>query len=240
MKKTSLLLASVFSAFILNAQTLVISNGEDTGLNWGQIGSTAVEIVDWHPQDGNGTQKAMAIWISTNSDQWSGGGLGGLNIDVNTYNTISVLVYKNVTGNVQLELQDGTNNYYLQAYYDVPGTWQKLEFTIPSEMDNIQTLLIAPFIDYDLSTITNDGGVEQSRAFWDEVEAFHKTATSVLDVNTGKEIVSTQIYSVNGNLLQTLKKGETHYQTVLPRGIYIIKSTDTDGKVINSKFTKAY
>lgn len=96
----------------------IISNAEDTGLSWWQAGSTAVEIVDWHPKEGNPTAKAMTIWISPTSDAWSGGGLGGLNINVSAYNKISVLVYKNVAGTVWFELQDNWSKSicYRQLY----------------------------------------------------------------------------------------------------------------------------
>ncbi len=173
MKKTILLLVSNLVFMTMFSQQ-VISNGEDTGLGWWQSGSTAVENVDWHPKGGNPSAKSFAIWISTNSDQWSGGGLSGLNINVSDYNTISLLVYKNVTGTVRLELQDGTSNYFVTANYTTAGVWQKLDFPIPSQMGNITTLLIAPFIDYDLSTIVG----EQSRCFWDEVIAFNTYSIS--------------------------------------------------------------
>lgn len=215
-----------------SGQNLVISNGEDIGVNWWKAGSTNVEIVDWHPKDGNSTNKAMTIWISKNSDVWSGGGLGGLNIDVNAYNTISMLVYKNVAGTVRLELQDGdgeNNKFFVSADYNSPGTWQKLEFPFPSEMKNIKTLLIAPFIDYDLSTIVG----EQSRCFWDEVEATYKIRASENVLFENDEIVSSQIYSINGTFLGTFNEIEQRQQ--LPKGIYIIKSTRKNGRITVSK-----
>ncbi len=241
MKKITLFLMLILGVLTINAQNLVISNGEeDTGLGWWQAGSTNVEIVDWHPKDGNPSEKSMTIWISPDSDVWSGGGLGGLNINVNTYNAISVLVYKNVAGTVRLELQDGVNNYFVSANYNTPSTWQKLEFDIPSEMGNIQTLLIAPFIDYDLSTITNDGDVHQSRCFWDEVEAFYKIPTPVSEIKNENRIISTQIYSITGSLLQTLDTNATIYKTSLPKGIYIIKSIDELNNEVTSKVVKTY
>ncbi len=238
MKIKILLLSIVLSVLSINAQNLVISNGEDTGLGWWQAGSTAVEIVDWHPKDGNPSEKSMTIWISTNSDVWSGGGLGGLNIDVTTYNTISVLVYKNVAGTVRLELQDGdgeNNKFFVSADYNTPGTWQKLEFPIPAEMGNIKTLLIAPFIDYDLSSIVG----EQSRCFWDDVEAFYKVPASINSLFENKEIVSSQIYSINGHLLQTIYGNENVMQLQLPKGFYIVKSTDINGNITTDKMLYA-
>ncbi|MDP4239479.1 MAG: hypothetical protein Q8904_08430 [Bacteroidota bacterium] len=233
MKKTILL--SLFSiAFLaLNAQTMVISNGEDTGLNWWQSGSTVVELVDWHPKEGNPSAKAMTIWISTNSDQWSGGGLSGLNIDVSVYNTISLLIYKNVTGTVRLELQDGTKNYFVSANYTTAGVWQKLNFTIPAEMGNITTLLIAPFIDYDLSTIVG----EQSRCFWDEVVAFSSQTTGLPNTMITKEIVKTEIFTMTGKLLETLNKSQKVPYSSMLKGMYILKQTDVEGNIACSKIS---
>lgn len=233
MKKT-LLLSLFFIAFIgLNAQTMVVSNGEDTGLNWWKAGSTDVEIVDWHPKEGNPSAKAMTIWISTTSDQWSGGGLSGLNIDVSVYNTISVLVYKNVIGTVRLELQDGTTNYFVSANYDTPSVWQKLVFPIPTGMGNITTLLIAPFIDYDLSTITG----EQSRCFWDEVIAYNNTTTGVSNINDPNDrVIRTDIYTLAGQLIKTQIDSKTiDYASLSKNNLYLIKETTESGQIISKK-----
>lgn len=232
MKKTILLSLFCIAFLALNAQTMVISNGEDIGINWWQAGSTNVEYVDWHPKEGNPSAKAMTIWISTNSDAWSGGGLSGLNIDVNVYKTISVLVYKNVTGTVRLELQDGTKNYFVSANYTTPGAWQKLTYSIPSEMGNITTLLIAPFIDYNLSTIVG----EQSRCFWDDVVA-SGTTTGLSNATTTKEIVKTEIFTMTGKLLETLNSGQKVPYSSMLKGMYILKQTDVEGNVACSKIS---
>jgi hypothetical protein len=230
MKKTILLSLFCVAFLALNAQTMVISNGEDTGINWWQAGSTGIEYVDWHPKTGNPSAKAMTIWISPTSDAWSGGGLGGLNIDVKVYKTISVLVYKNVTGTVRLELQDGGPNQFVSANYTTPGVWQKLEFAIPAGMGKITTLLIAPFIDYNLSTIVG----EQSRCFWDDVVASSQT-TGLSNTMTTKEIVKTEIFTMTGKLLETLNNSQIVPYSSLSKGIYILKQTDIEGNTACSK-----
>ena len=232
MKKTILLSLFCVSFLALNAQTMVISNGEDIGINWWQAGSTNVEYVDWHPKEGNPSAKAMTIWISPTSDAWSGGGLGGLNIDVKVYKTISVLVYKNVTGTVRLELQDGTKNYFVSANYTTASVWQKLDFAIPAEMGNITTLLIAPFIDYNLSTIVG----EQSRCFWDDVVASSQT-TGLSNRMTTKEIVKTEIFTITGTLLETLNNSQKVPYSTMSKGIYILKQTDIEGNTACSKIS---
>lgn len=232
MKKTILLSLFCVAFLALNAQTMVISNGEDTGINWWQAGSTNIEYVDWHPKEGNPSAKAMTIWISPTSDAWSGGGLGGLNIDVSTYNTISVLVFKNVAGTVRLELQDGSGpNQLVLANYTTPGAWQKLVFAIPAGMGNITTLLIAPFIDYNLSTIVG----EQSRCFWDDVIAFKDTTTSVSSPSVYAEIAKTEIFSLTGKLLLTLNGSQKLPYSSNLKGLFIIKRTDVEGKTTSTK-----
>ncbi len=230
MNKITFIISMVITCNFAFGQT-VVSNGEDTGLGWWQAGSTNVEIVDWHPKEGNPSAKAMTIWISPTSDAWSGGGLGGLNINVSMYNKISVLVYKNVAGTVRLELQDGGPNQFVSANYTTPGAWQKLEFAIPAGMSTITTLLIAPFIDYNLSTIAG----EQSRCFWDEVIAFNDTSTGIHNTINSTEIVKTEIYTVSGKLIKTLTGGQKTPNSLLLQGLYILKQTDAEGNITSSK-----
>lgn len=226
MKKTILLLVLNFAVVTLFAQQ-VISNGEDVGINWWQAGSTGIEYVDWHPKEGNPSAKAMTIWISPTSDAWSGGGMGGLNINVSTYNKISVLMYKNVAGTVRLELQDGGPNQFVSANYTTPGAWQKLEFAIPAGMGNITTLLIAPFIDYNLSTIVG----EQSRCFWDDVIAFNDTNTGVSSPSeiSNRVIVKTEIYTLTGSRVFSLNAQQNIPYSALAKGVYIIQTEDNSG-----------
>ncbi|MEZ7865938.1 MAG: T9SS type A sorting domain-containing protein [Paludibacteraceae bacterium] len=225
MKKFTLIISLIISCNFAFGQ-IVISNGEDTGLGWWQAGSTAVEIVDWHPKEGNPTAKAMTIWISPTSDAWSGGGLGGLNINVSAYNKISVLVYKNVVGTVRLELQDGGPNQFVTANYTTPGVWQKLEFAIPAGMGNITTLLIAPFIDYNLSTIVG----EQSRCFWDEVIAFKDTTANISNSFPMSEVFKYEFFSITGILIKTFNNSQEISYSDLAKGFYIIKQTNNAGK----------
>ena len=238
MRKAILFLATVFSAFALSAQTLMISNGEDVGIDWWPAGSTGI-IECWNnpSKDAvNSTEKATTVWIGDNPDPWTGGGLGGLNIDVTIYDMISVLIYKQVAGNVQLEIQQGDAKYYLRADYTTPNQWQKLEFAIPAEMTQITTLLVAPFIEKE---VTLEG--EQHRMWWDEIIAFKEdTSTAIAGLNSNKEIVSTQIFSITGSLLQSLDKGQTINQTSLSSGTYIIKTIDVNGKITSSKYVKTY
>ncbi|MDD2996891.1 MAG: hypothetical protein PHP99_11880 [Paludibacter sp.] len=174
MKKFTLIISMIITCNIAFGQ-IVLSNGEDTGLDWWQAGSTKVEYVDYHPKEGNPSAKCMTIWISPDSEAWSGGGLSGLNIDVSAYNKISVLVYKNVAGDVQLEIQsDGEQNKdWLKVWYseDNLGKWQKLTFKIPENRTAIiNNILVAPH--------AHDAGqpvvFTTHRVYWDELIALPK------------------------------------------------------------------
>lgn len=77
------------------------------------------------------------------------------------------MVYKQISGTVQLELQDGTNKVYLQKEYTTPGKWQKLVYDIPIGLGNITTLLVAPHLVNTTENPIPDG--EAHRMWWDEV-----------------------------------------------------------------------
>lgn len=173
MKKNYLLIIVLFSTFMLNAQEQVIFNGETVNNGWWVAGSTQyIDIWDNPSKDEvNGTDKAITVWMNNGADVWTGGGIGGLNINVNTYNSVSVMVYKQISGTVQLELQDGTNKVYLQKEYTTPGKWQKLVYDIPIGLGNITTLLVAPHLVNTTENPIPDG--EAHRMWWDEVIAFY-------------------------------------------------------------------
>lgn len=231
MKTVFLLLVAFFYVFTSNAQTLVISNGEDTGTGWWTAGSAgSVDIWDNPSKDDvNNTDKAMTVWINNGDVSYTGGGLSGLDIDVNTYNAISVMIFKKMEGAVRLELQDGTQSYFVTTNYTTPGSWQKLTFPIPAGTGNIKTLLVAPhFEDYTLNIIP-DG--EYHRMWWDQIVAYNESTSSIqTESSTEEETVSTQVYSLAGRLLQTALNSGTINRNTLSEGTYLIKKTDRTGK----------
>ncbi len=236
MKKLFLISIAIFCFHAANAQTLVISNGENTGTGWWTAGSAgSVDIWDNPSKDAvNSTDKSMTVWINNGDASYTGAGLSGLNIEVNTYDAISVMVFKRITGTVRLELQDGTQSYFVTANYTTPGLWQKLTFAIPAGTGNITTLLVAPhFEDYTLNPIP-DG--ESHRIWWDEVVAY-KQATSGINAESAfvAEIVSTQVYSLTGDLLQNVSKGEAIHWNALPKGVYLGKKVQNNGRTTYEK-----
>ena len=237
MKRTFLLLALNAAVFTLFAQQTVISNAEDTGTGWWPAGSACcIDLWDTPAKDSeNNTSKAVTVWINNDNVNYTGGGISGLNVDVSLYNTISVMVYKQITGKVRLELQDGVGpNQFVTQEYTAAGVWQKLNFPIPAGMGNIKTLLVAPhFEDYTLNPIP-DG--ESHRMWWDEVIAFNDASTGVTDINANTvQIIRTELYTITGEFVKSFDKDASIIDYQLKPGLYLVKKINEKGVVKCSK-----
>jgi hypothetical protein len=93
---------------------------------------------------------------------------------------------------------------------------------------------VAPhFEDYTINPIP-DG--ESHRMWWDEVVAY-KQATSGIGEESSSlaEMMSTQVYSLSGHLLQNASKGESINWNAFPKGVYLVKKVDSAGKISNEK-----
>lgn len=236
MKRSILLLVANLFIVTLFAQQ-VISNGEDTGTGWWPAGSAgAVDTWD-NPlkDDVNGTNKAMTVWINNGDADYTGGGIGGLSIDVSPYNTISVMIFKQIAGTVRLELQNGTSNFFVTANYTSPGAWQNLKFLIPAGVGTLTTLLVAPHFENYVTNPIPDG--EAHRMWWDQVVAYNDTTTGISNAFDSKRqnIVKTEIYSLNGVLIEQLGANEEIPYTRLSRGVFLVKCTDNNGNTSVSK-----
>jgi hypothetical protein len=160
----------------IGASILVIFNGEDGTNPWWSTGGANVEVPDW--LDGSdGNKGAATIWRDNENDAWAGGGLS-LDLDISTYNKISVDINKRVEGNVQVELQDGEKRAYLNVLYtpaSPEGGWQTLVFDIPEGWTHLTALLVAP---HNVNTTNNpiDFSIdnERHRMSWDNVKAIPK------------------------------------------------------------------
>ena len=160
---------------------LVIFNGEDVKPEWANIAST-VESPFANPlTDGINTTPFCASIMRSGNDTdaggkpWSGGALWNsykVNIDPAVYDRISIMVLKEVAGDVQLEIQsDGEQNKdWLKVWYseDNLGKWQKLTFKIPENRTAIiNNILVAPHAH-------DAGGFTTHRMYWDELIALPK------------------------------------------------------------------
>jgi hypothetical protein len=157
---------------------LVIYNGEDVVPQWWTVGSAgdiSSNFANPKPDVLNATPFCASIWRNPGDDDWTGGGLGGLNIDPAVYNHFTLLVWKEYEGDVQLEIQgDGAGNQWLKVWYsgDALGEWQKLEFTLPEGhgLTKIHTILVAPQI----TGTKDDPNFSGQRMYWDELIALPK------------------------------------------------------------------
>lgn len=158
---------------------IVIFNGEDIAPVWSGLAAT-VDSPFPNPQtDGINTTPYCASIMRSGEDTdnggkpWSGGALWNkVNIDPTFYGSFSLMVLKEVPGDVQIEIQsDGEQNKdYLKVWYgkEEVGKWEKLTFTIPEERTAvINSILIAPH--------AHDAGqpvpFSTQRMYWDELIA---------------------------------------------------------------------
>lgn len=166
------------------APGLVIFNGEDVAPVWADLAAT-VESPYANPKtDGINTSSHCASAMRDGSDTdaggkaWSGGALWNsykVDIDPAVYGSFSLMVLKNVQGDVQLEIQsDGEENKdWLKVWYSEEslGEWQKLTFEIPEGRTAvINNILVAPHC--------HDAGqpvpFETQRMYWDELIAIFR------------------------------------------------------------------
>jgi hypothetical protein len=166
------------------APGLVIFNGEDVNPAWGGLAAT-VESPYANPlTDGINNTPFCASMMRDAADTdaggkaWSGGALWNsykVNIDPAVYDSFTLMVLKEVVGDVQLEIQsDGEQNKdWLKVWYsdDNLGKWQKLTFKIPEGRTAvINNILVAPHC--------HDAGqpvaFPTQRMYWDELVAVPK------------------------------------------------------------------
>jgi hypothetical protein len=163
---------------------IVIFNGEDVSPQWTGIAGN-VDSPFANPQkDGINTTAYCASILRAGEDTdnggkaWSGGALWNsykVNIDPAKYGSFSLMVLKEVAGDVQLEIQsDGEQNKdWLKVWYsdDNLGKWQKLTFTIPEGRTAvINNILAAPHC-HDAGQPVSFG---TQRMYWDELIAIPK------------------------------------------------------------------
>jgi len=159
---------------------LVIYNGEDIAPVWDPIASTINNGYTNPKTDGiNSSAYCVAITRNKSTDDggqpWSGGALWNaykVNIDPAIYSKFTLMVLKNVAGDVQLEIQstDGVKDYIKAAYSaDNLGQWQNLTFTIPaSRTAIINNILVAPHV----ADTSGDATYTPQLMYWDNLKAY--------------------------------------------------------------------
>ena len=163
---------------------LVIFNGEDVAPTWTDIAASVNSPYPNPQKDGINPTAFCASIMKSGEDTdnggkpWSGAALWNaykVNINPAVYGSFSLMVLKEVAGDVQLEIQsDGeANKDWLKVWYSEEdlGKWQKLVFQIPEGRTAvINNILVAPHC--------HDAGkpvpFATQRMYWDELIAIPK------------------------------------------------------------------
>lgn len=202
MKKISLLsLACLIAGAVFGQSPVVIYNGEDINPQWQTCAVNAINNnVDNPVKTGiNPSAKCVSIErVSGGEDnggrRWSGGafweGDNIINISPSIYNRISLMVLKNVEGQVALEIQSRADagQRMLEAQYTTPGQWQKLVFYLDcaggsdAYSDFIKVLLVRP---HD----TDEAFTPATQImYWDNLEVYYEE-TAAPTIENGKLII---------------------------------------------------
>ncbi len=196
MKKTILLLSIIFSTMLVSAQSVIIFDG--TGASevgyvnpWWGVEATTVQVVGWLQKDGTNAADpnfGATIWRDNENPGWAGGGITLDNLSISAYNKISIDISKRVSGEVQVELQDGDARAYLKKNYESDGTgaWQTLTFDIPDGWSHLTALLVAPHnVNTTVNPINFEEDNERHRMSWDNVIAFYDNQSESVFSGTG-------------------------------------------------------
>lgn len=161
-------------------QSLLIFNGENVSPRWGDLGTTVQNQTNNPKTDGiNPSPLCVSILRNaTTGEGWHGGALWNdnkVNINPVAYNRFSIMVLKDVAGDVQIEIQsDGeANKDWLRARYaeDHLGEWQELIFEVPAERTAIiNNILVMPHEHPNGQPVP----FQTQRMYWDELKALSK------------------------------------------------------------------
>lgn len=159
---------------------LIIYNGENVTPFWDNLGANVDNATSNPKTDGINDSPLCTSFLrdAVNGEGWHGGALWGDNqvqIDPAEYDRFTIMILKNVAGDVQIEIQsDGDKNKdWLRAWYseDNLGEWQELTFYIPSERTTIiNNILVMPHEHPNGEPVA----FPTQRMYWDELKALPK------------------------------------------------------------------
>jgi len=190
-KYFTLLIGALLTTFLVNAQSLTIYDGEtispdfwDLGGNppngasspagegWklnvsGKMDLLAEGLANPFSTGLNTTEKVVRSVRAKDGEGWAGATLNisGLNLNIGQTNKFSILVFKEIEGNVSMKIE-GAGSEEVTAFYNTPGQWQKLEFNFTGSnfTGSPTTLLVFPH---------NQGSLSESIiVYWDEVTMY--------------------------------------------------------------------
>ncbi|MBP1662941.1 MAG: hypothetical protein H6Q19_81 [Bacteroidetes bacterium] len=155
-------------------------------------------LVNPFPTGLNTTEKVVRTVRSKDGEGWAGAALNiaPLNLDINLTNKFSVLVYKEIEGNITMKLE-GAGSQEVTAYYNTPGQWQKMEFSFDASnfSGSPTTLLVFPH--------NQTGLTETILTYWDEVTMYDASNNPTVIYNGNDPVSGFFIdgyWSPNGSL----------------------------------------
>ncbi|HET9569926.1 MAG TPA: hypothetical protein VFP20_00745 [Bacteroidales bacterium] len=195
---------------------------------WGPNGSLSDLQTDVFPNLNatgmNTSAHVMRFLRAKDGKSWCGIGCGGQNINVSTYNKVSIMINKAVAGRVGCKLE-GAGSQEVYADYTTPGEWAKLIFTFdPSKFTgNPNTIVIFPhFEDTDISNLA-----AHTPIYIDNVESV-ETGTVLSELQQDAAVLSTEYFSLTGQQMGNRLE-------VLSTGIYIQRNKLANGLTTNRK-----
>lgn len=227
------------------ANEIVLYDGDGLKPWWNNLSAEVNKDAINPVTDGiNASSQCASVVRKTNGNydggyDWSGGALWGwekMYLNPEKYDHLSLMILKPIAGKVQLEIQQALpeTKQSFTADYTTPNQWQKLVFDISNFSGDVINNILVQVHSQDYT------GADMT-VYWDNLTAYKEnTATSVSHPNSESKIISAQVFSLTGSLLQTLREGETIHQTSLSKGIYIIKYKDNTGKITTTKVMKTY
>ncbi|MDR3651757.1 MAG: hypothetical protein P4L34_02150 [Paludibacter sp.] len=209
MRKSYILLAgALLCALVANSQSITLYDGESINPSFFSIGgnppngASCPANAGWtlnvtgkmdilteglpnpFPTGLNTTEKVVRDVRAKDGAGWAGAALDitSLAINLNQINKFSVLVYKEVAGNVTMKIQGGIGSQQETAYYDTPGQWKRMDFTFdPTQSSSPTQLLVMPHDQTDLT--------ETIVTYWDEVTMYDASGNPTVIYN-GNDPVS--------------------------------------------------
>lgn len=211
MKKYYFILAALFCVNVGFAENpVVIYNGEDVNVQWGDLASTVQNDLANPDKTGINTSDFCVAIQRTGTDTenggkpWSGGAIWNeLDIDPYLYNRLSLMVLKSVEGPVSLELQkanDQEPKETIWADYTTPGLWQKLVFEVNCRSEQIQSILVK------IHDTDAEFTPDPQMMYWDNLEAYYESnypvENQVMMLYNGEDVDSYW-----GDLASTVARG---------------------------------
>lgn len=153
--------------------------------------------------------------------------------NLSDFKYFTMVMKKSVAGPVSLEIQSPgeVKKQLLTADYTEVGAWQELHFDIPQDVLEGEPLQIIILQAHAIDTKEDETFVDPIDIYVDELYLSDGTTSISLSELNEAEIVKTEVYNVNGILVGTWGAEENVIPVNYGKGVYIVRQTDSTGKV---------